>query len=277
MKVSNAGNGSLHALSHPTNLRTVVFEGDKLESKVSDRSAKPRAGYSPFDIFQWLSAEAQAAFALACRQRHFSDSRRIYMQSEPGNEMYRIVSGSVRMSVLRHDGREVLYLVLEPGDCFGVSSLLDGAPRSHTTNANGAVELQVLRRDACERLRCLHASFGDALIHLISHHMRLLSQYFVSSILDELPCRVAQRLLQAHELSLISGHGIRPTVRLSQGEIALMVGASRQSVNRVLQKFQDDGLISIEYGRLRVRDIERLRSATATIDNSMRVDRQLLI
>ena len=104
--------------------------------------------------------------------------------------------------------------------------------------------------------------------------MRLLSEYFVSSILDELPCRVAQRLLQAHQLSLISGRGIRPTVRLSQGEIALMVGASRQSVNRVLQKFQDDGLISIEYGRLRVRDSDRLRCATTTIDNPMKVSFQ---
>jgi CRP/FNR family cyclic AMP-dependent transcriptional regulator len=271
MKVSNVDNIPLHSHSHPPSLRTVVFEGDKSRSRVSDSSPKPAVGYSPFDIFQWLSTEAQEAFTLACRQRHFSDSCRIYLQSEPGNEMYRIVSGSVRMSVLRHDGREVLYLVLEPGDCFGIRSLLDGAPRSHTTNASGDVELQVLRRDACERLRCLHASFGDALIHLISHHMRLLSDYFVSSILDELPCRVAQRLLQAHQLSLISGHGIRPTVRLSQGEIALMVGASRQSVNRVLQKFQDDGLISIEYGRLRVRDTDRLRSATTTIDNPMKV------
>jgi CRP-like cAMP-binding protein len=188
------------------------------------------------------------------------------MQSEPGNEMYRIVTGSVRMSVLRRDGREVLYLVLEPGDCFGIDSLLDGAPRPHTAIASGSVELQVLRRDMYERIRCHHASVSDGMIHLISRHVRLLSEYFVSATLDELSCRVAQRLLQAHEQSTNSvGRAVGPTVRLTQGEIALMVGATRQSVNKVLKSFQDEGFISIEYGRVQVLDIARLRSATLAL------------
>src|SRR5262249_47997978 len=150
----------------------------------------------------------------------------------------RIVSGSVRMSVLRRDGREALHSVLGPGDCFGICSLLDEAPRHHTTTANGPVELQVLRRDACERLRSQHMSFGDGLFRHMSRHTRLLSDYFVSSTLDELSCRVALRLLKAQKPSVVSRHGIRLTVHLSQSEIALMVGASRQAVNKVLKKFQ---------------------------------------
>jgi len=176
--------------------------------------------------------------------------------------MYRIVSGSVRMSVLRYDGREALHSVLEPGDCFGICSMLDGAPRHHTTRADGDVELQALRRDACERLRSQHAIFGDSLILHMSRHMRLLSDYFVSSTVDELSCRVALRLLKAQKPSPIRGNKIRLTVSLSQSEIALMVGASRQAVNKVLQKFQDDGIISIEYGSVQVLDVNRLRSVT---------------
>jgi CRP/FNR family transcriptional regulator, cyclic AMP receptor protein len=248
--------------SYSANIRTAVFEGSTPELRVRERSPKPRTGHSPFDIFQWLSAEGQDAFTLATRRRHFPDSYRIYSQSEPGNEMYRIVSGSVRMSVLRRDGREALYLVLEPGDCFGMSSLIDGAPRSYTTRANGDVELQVLRRDACDRLRCQHPSFSEGLMRLMARHMRLLSEYFVGSTVDDISCRVAQRLLKAQRPSVISRHGIRLTVRLSQSDIALMVGASRQAVNKVLQRFQDDGLISIEYGSVQVHDVDRLQSAT---------------
>jgi CRP-like cAMP-binding protein len=220
-----------------------------------------RTGYSPFDIFQWLSTEAQIAFDWASRRRRFSDSCRIYAQSEPGNEMYRIISGSVRMSVLREDGREALHSVLEAGDCFGICSMLDGVARHHTTSAAGDVELQVLRRDACERLRSQHASFSDGLIRHMSRHTRLLSDYFVSSTLDELPRRVAMRLLKARNPSAVGGNQNRLTVHLSQNEIAQMVGASRQSVNKVLQKFQDDGLITIEYGCVQVLDIDRLQSA----------------
>src|SRR5256885_2775684 len=120
-------------------MRSTSFEGVKPESTVSDRFGEHRAGYQPFDIFQWLSTEAQESFARATRRRHFSDGARIYSQSEPGDAMYRIVSGSVRMSVMRHDGREALHSLLEPGSCFGICSMLDGAPRHHTTTAHGDV------------------------------------------------------------------------------------------------------------------------------------------
>jgi CRP-like cAMP-binding protein len=150
------------------------------------------------------------------------------------------------VSVLRDDGREALQSVLQAGDCFGICSMIDGGTRYQTTTTNDAVELQVLHREACERLRSQHPSFGDGLVRHMSRHSRLLSDYFVSSTLDELSSRVAMRLL-----------GL--SVALSQSEIALMVGASRQAVNKVLQKFQVDGLIHIEYGSVRLLDIERLR------------------
>jgi CRP/FNR family cyclic AMP-dependent transcriptional regulator len=246
----------------PANIRTAPFESDQSEPRASDHSSKLRTGYAPFDIFQWLPTETQEAFTLASRRRHLTDNCRIYTQAEPGNEMFRIVSGSVRMSVLRNDGREALHSVLETGDCFGICSLLDEAPRHHTTTANGNVELQVLRRDACEQLRSQHASFADGLLRHMSRHTRLLSEYFASSTLDELSCRVALRLLKAQKPCLTSGHGVRLTVSLSQGEIALMVGASRQAVNKVLKKFQRHGIISIEYGCVQVLDADRLQSAT---------------
>jgi len=257
--------------AYSSDLRTAVFDVDVPRSRVGNRYSKPPRGYSSFDIYQWLSKESQEAFSLACRRRHYSDSCRIYSQSELPNEMFRLVSGSVRMSVLRQDGREVLYQVLEPGDCFGVCSLLDRAPRHHTTTASGDVEVQVLRREACERLRSQDACFADALIRQVSRHMRVLSDHFVSSTLDELSCRVAQRLLKAQKPGVVKGSAISVTVRLGQGELALMVGASRQAVNRVLQRFQDEGLISIEYGRVQVHDIEGLRSSARAVEHSANV------
>ena len=229
-------------------------------AKVSEHSEKVRAGYAPFDLFQWLTPEAQLAFAAASRQRRLSTNGRIYTQAERGDEMFRIVSGTVRMSVLRDDGREALHSVLQPGDCFGICSMLDEAPRHHTTTANGDVELQVLRREACVQLRSSHASFADALFRHMSRHTRLLIDYFVSSTIDELSCRVALRLLKAQKSNAANGRHNCLTVILSQSELALMVGASRQAVNKVLKQFEDDGLISIEYGRVQVLDVERLQA-----------------
>lgn len=229
--------------------------------RVNAIGPEPEVDYPPFDIFRWLSTEAQRAFLRASRRRRFPDGSRIYSQSEPGGEIYRIVSGSVRMSILCQDGREALYLVLVAGDCFGICSLLDGSPRHHTTRASGDVEVQVLRRDACERLRFQHASFAAGLIGLMMRHVRLLSEYLASATFDPLSRRVALRLLRARKYRARSGDRVRLTVRISQSEIALMVRASRQAVSKVLQKYQEEGLISIEYGRIHIRDIERLRSA----------------
>lgn len=229
-------------------------------SQAHARASKSRADDSSFDMFQWLTSEAQQAFIVACRRRHFCEGRRIYSQSEPGNEMYRIVSGSVRMAAIRH-GREALYMVLQPGDCFGVHSLVDGAPRSHTATARGGAQLQVLRSDAFQRLRENHPSFGDAIVRVISRHARLLSEYLASSTVDELSRRVAQRLLWTRTLAASSGARTGLITRLSQSDLALMVGASRQAVNKVLRRFQEDGLISIHYKSIEVHDIDRLQCA----------------
>ena len=243
----------------PAAIPAALYDARNLKSKGSARSSKAGTG---FDIFQWMSTDAQQDFSLASRRRRFADNCRIYSQSDPGTDMYRILSGSVRMSVLRHDGREALHSLLEAGDCFGICSMLDGAPRHHTTTANGNVEVQVLGHDACEHLRTQHPSFSDGLIRHMSRHTRLLSEYFVSSTIDDLPCRVAMRLLKSQKSDLVRGLGTGLTVRLSQSEIALMVGASRQAVNRVLQRFQDHGLITLEYGRVQVHDVDGLKSAT---------------
>jgi len=240
-------------------------QGVTPQSSLRDRCAESRTGYCALDIFQWLSTEAQAAFARESRRRQFPDGSRIYSQSDPGNEMFRVVSGHVRMSILREDGREALHSLLEPGSCFGICSMLDGAPRHHTTTADGDVQVQVLRRDACERLRSQHVCFGDGLIRHMSRQTRLLCEYFASSTLDDLPSRVAMRLLMTHS-RVITKNGISWIVRLSQSEIALMVGASRQAVNRVLQRFQNEGLISIEYGSVRLHDIDGLRAVTPHFD-----------
>lgn len=221
------------------------------------------ANHSAFDLFQWLPKSAQDAFVLASQRLQLSDGRLIFTQGDPGNELYRLVSGSVRMSSLRASGHEAVYLMLRPGDVFGVCSLIDGAPRSQTTRAQGDVVLQILRRDAFERLRSHHPVIEEAMTRYMTRHLRLLCSNFASSMLDDLPCRLAQRLLETSRPA--DGMSVRRTgtaVRLSQTEIALMVGASRQSVNKVLRRFQLDGMISIEYGSVRLLDFDGLRRIT---------------
>ncbi len=218
-------------------------------------------GFSSFDILQWLPPEAQQAFTRAAQTRKFGNGQIIYTQSDFGDEMYRIVSGSIRLSGIKSDGRELLYLVFEAGDCFGTSSIIDGEPRLQTAEARGNTQLQVIKRSALNKLRTEFPEYNDALLRLVTGHLRLIADYFASSNLDKISDRLLQRILDTASVAGVAcDEGIKLSHRLSQSELALMIGASRQSVNKVLHEFQDQGLLTIRYGTLIIRDPEKLRA-----------------
>ena len=215
---------------------------------------------SPFDMFRWLPADVRDDFVSACRMRRLRPGEQIYDQGDRGDCMFRIVSGAVRLSTMRADGREFLYLLFEPGDCFGASSCIDEGPRPHQAEAADDTELQVLNRSAFDLLRSRHRAFDDALLRLMSGHMRLLSDFLADAHLADLPARVAGRLLSmARGFGVRGGDGVQLSIRLTQSELALMVGGARQSVNKVLQRLEEDGVVSNRGGRLIVHSLDELQ------------------
>ena len=214
-----------------------------------------------FDICRWMDPLASAAFDAAVRLRSYRAGQVIYRQGEPGNEMYRIVSGSVRLSVGSSDGREVVFVIFRDGACFGDSSMVDGGVRPQTAEAIGDTSVQMLDRAGFEALRRDHARFGDAMMRLLAAQMRAISEQFVDISLNDL----ATRILQSARAVDVRGDGeMRLALRLPQSELASMVGASRQSVNKSLQRLQRDGLIVIDYNVIQVRDAEGLRRLLET-------------
>lgn len=185
----------------------------------------------------------------------------IYAEGDRGDYIFRVMSGAVRLSVARADGRELLYILFEPGDCFGISSLIDNETLPHTAEAAETSEIQMLSRADFTRLRAEHREFDNALLHLVTRHMRLLSHYFANAHLDDVHARVANRIVSAAEsFGRPDDGGIALSIGLSQSEVALMVGASRQTVNRVIQDFQKDGLLSVRGNKLVIHQLERLQA-----------------
>lgn len=218
-------------------------------------------GYSKFDLLQWMDPDAATAFKSAVRVRKYSAGQIIYMEGDAGAEMYRLLSGSVSFVVNRRDGKEMVFTIFEPGGCFGDSSLVDGDVRPHTVEALTDLEVEVLGRADFNRLREGYRSFDDALLRSATRQLRMLCDYFEDASLNPLTARVAGRIVTAAE-SFGSRHsdGLRLKVPFSQSELAAMVGASRQSVNKVLQSFQAEKLIRIQYGTLIILDLESIRS-----------------
>ena len=210
-----------------------------------------------FDMMPWLSPEAAAAFKAVARRRILKAGQVIYMQDDPGSEMYRVVSGHVRLTTRHPDGKEAVFLLFVPDDCFGVSSLVDDGNRPQTAECLSDVELDAVDLMAFERLRIDHASFVDALLRLLARQMRIVSAHYARSSILSLSARVALRLI---ELSEVDNEGRENllSVHLPQSELAAMTGASRQSVNATLQQLQRNGVIRIENRRIVIADLPAL-------------------
>tara|TARA_B110001454_G_scaffold109158_1_gene102573 strand:- start:1165 stop:1851 length:687 start_codon:yes stop_codon:yes gene_type:complete len=215
---------------------------------------------SAFDICQWLPPAVADEFMAATSLRRFRRGEQIYNEGDPGDSMFRVVSGAVRLSTTRIDGRQFLYLLFEPGDCFGESSCIDGGPRPHVAEAAGDASVQLLRKAAFQQIRARHREFDDAIMRLLAGHMRLLSAFLADAHLSDLSARVAGRILSlATSFGESNADNVHLSIRITQGDLALMVGGARQSVNRIMQRLDDDGIVSMRAGRLKVHDMDALR------------------
>lgn len=212
-----------------------------------------------------MDAEASKAFKSAVRLRKYRSGQQVYSQGDAGAEMFRLRKGSVGFVVNHADGREMIFTLFRAGDCFGESSLIDGEARPQSAEALSDLEVEVLSRSDFHRIRQQFPSFGDALVRSATRQLRLVCSYFEDANMNPLAVRVARRIISAASHSAANGSDWSPElIPLSQSELASMTGVSRQSINKVLQALQSDGLIRIEYGGLLVLDSGAIEAMAAS-------------
>lgn len=212
------------------------------------------------DILDLLSSQARTDFLAEAQVRSLPAGSRIYTQDDHGRVMYRFVSGTAYLSFAREDGRELLFGLIGPGECLGISSLIDGEGLPHSAVARSDVQLQVVDEQTLSRLRAKHRSIDEAFLVTMCRDIRILSYHLSEAALDGLPSRVARRLLALAGDPAPGGRA--PEVKMPQAELAALFGVSRQTLNKVLKRFEDDGLVRLSYGGVRLVDVPRLRESS---------------
>lgn len=201
-----------------------------------------------FDLLDDIPSDVRDDFLRTAKTVRYNPGEAIYLQGDTGDSLFRVVSGEVRLSVSNSEGRELYYVYLGPGDCFGEVNFVDGHARPQTAEAIGPVDLQTLSGCGIQAMLEKHPAFNRALMGLLANHMRLLIDMYADAGLNDLAGRVARRIISAMPACDRFQPIGRWPVHLSQTDLAHMVGASRQSVNKVLQRLQDERLITTEYG-----------------------------
>jgi len=214
-------------------------------------------------LFRSLSApELQQVMNLATR-RAFRQGAIVFSQGDPGDALYGVVTGRIRISAMAGDGHEVFLNIMEPGDTFGEIALLDGATRTATASASAQSELIVIRREPFLALLRREPNVTFHLLELLCQRIRWTSGLAEDSALLNSPTRLARRLLslsRLHERAPASG-GIR--LSMSQQDMARFLGLSRQVVNQYLQQWKAQGWVELGRGRITLLDLGALQAIAA--------------
>jgi CRP/FNR family transcriptional regulator, cyclic AMP receptor protein len=217
---------------------------------------------TPF--FAGLDQIALERLASGMRSRRFRRAEVIFHLGDPGDALFVIVSGDVKISLPSDTGDEAILATLGPGQVFGELALLDGAPRSATATALTPTEAVVLPRDRFRELIATEAGVRDALLASIAGELRRLTTHVEELHFLDITGRLAARLVRlAQEGGSAAPDGaVRLRANLTQADLAAMVGCTRQSVNKLLGQFTDDGLIRQDRHGIVVVDLDGLITAS---------------
>jgi CRP-like cAMP-binding protein len=188
-------------------------------------------------------------FALANQLRQVAVSRGeiVYSQDEPADGLHIILVGKVKICCHSVDGREQLLALRGPGDILGAVSVLDRGPRTATAMAVTDVCTAVVDNDTLQLWMAEHPQIAQQLLRFMAGRLRLANSHLLDIVFDDVPGRVAKELLHlAQRFGTQSGESWQVTHDLTQTEIAQLIGATRESVNKALCDFVQRGWITTD-------------------------------
>ncbi len=210
--------------------------------------AAPSATLSRVRLFRGLDGATIDRLERGLRSRRFRRGEVVFHQGDPGDALFIVVTGAIKISLPSEAGEEAIIATVRAGDFFGELALLDGAPRSDSATALEPTETLVLPRDRFRELVASEPAIRDALFAALAAELRRLTRHVEELHFLDITGRLAARLVRlAEEQGNAQADGsIRLDAPLTQGDLAAMVGCTRQSVNKLLGLFVDDGLLRLE-------------------------------
>jgi len=207
-----------------------------------------------------LPDEDLKALASRGRVRRFTAGTTIFHEGDAGDALYVVVDGRVRISRLSGSGSEATLALVGAGDCFGELSLFDARPRSATATAQLATRTFVVSRDDFVSWVRERPGASLALLETLSLRLRRTDEVVTDLVFLDLPHRLAKHLVTLASAQGETPGGRKPRIQVTQGELASMLGVSRESVNKQLNQFSRDGWITISRGAVTLDDAEALKT-----------------
>jgi CRP/FNR family transcriptional regulator, cyclic AMP receptor protein len=210
-------------------------------------------------LFASLDAEAAAALRASMTEQATPRGTVIFAEGQIGDNMYVIVEGKIKLGHASPDGRESLMAVLGPGEIFGELSVFDPGPRAASATALTDARVLALSNTALRSWLAGRPEVAEALLAALARRLRRNNETLGDLVFSDVPGRVAKALLDlADKFGEITPDGLLVKHDLTQEELAQLVGASRETVNKALADFAQRGWLRVDQREVLVLSVDRL-------------------
>ena len=198
-------------------------------------------------LFASLGDEVFAALTEELTEVDLSRGASVFREGDQGDRLYFIVSGKIKLGRTSSDGRENLIAVLGPGELFGEMALFDPHPRNATATAVSETRLAGLSHENMRKAILNSPEVSIQLLQALAARLRRTNESLADLVFSDVPGRVAKALLDlADRFGRPATDGILVAHELTQEELAQLVGASRETVNKALAEFVQRGWLRLE-------------------------------
>jgi CRP/FNR family cyclic AMP-dependent transcriptional regulator len=212
-------------------------------------------------LFRDFTDEQLGQVLATVSERRYPKHQFIVREGEPGDTFFVIAGGSVAVCRVAPDGRETILSILKEGDFFGEMSMFDSSLRSASIKTLTDVEVGAVRRDDFMGLIDRNPQIGKLLVIELSERLRAANALIAATTSQDIRARLASLLLNlAEQFGESVDNGTRITLRLTNQEMANMIGTTRETVNRTLNRFWDDRLVDMRTAHVVVTEPEKLRA-----------------
>jgi CRP-like cAMP-binding protein len=211
-------------------------------------------------LFSGLDDDAASALEASMTPLSLKRGEVLFNEGDDGSQLYVVTDGKIKLGRTSPDGRENLLAILGPGQMFGELSFFDPGPRSATATSVTDVTVQSLSHEALMPVLSSHVEVAMALLNQLAGRLRRTNEVVGDLVFSDVPGRVAKALLDlASRFGRKAEDGVHVNHDLTQEELAQLVGASRETVNKALADFASRGWLRLEPRSVVILDLERLQ------------------
>lgn len=211
-------------------------------------------------LFADLPLKSLYAALENCPCLRLPEKKEVYCRGKSGEEMCIVLSGGVKVSTLSADGKEIIFDLLSEGDFFGELSLFDGKPRTATVTTLVPSVFVILERSCFIPFLVNNPATAIRLLHLLSSRLRAVDTFLEEVLFFDSETRLAKRVIALKDIyGKAVGSTVQIELKVSQQDIANLVGITRESVNKHLKKWERAEVISLQQGRLTILNLPLLQ------------------